>query len=66
VGPVRIQAGAVVEAGAEVGPEAVVAAGARVARGARIRRTVLWPGAVATGDLVDAVVTPTETIQIAD
>jgi len=66
VGPVRIQAGAVVEAGAEIGPEIVVAAGARVARGARIRRTVLWPGAVATGDLTDAVVTPTETIQVVD
>ena len=48
-----------------VGP-VLVAAGARVARGARLQRTILWPGAVATGDLADAVVTPTETIQIAD
>lgn len=64
VGPVRIQAGAVVEPGAEVGPEVVVGAGARVAARARVRRSVLWPGAVATGSLSDAVVTPTDTIQI--
>jgi NDP-sugar pyrophosphorylase family protein len=64
VGPVRIAAGAEVEAGAEVGPEVVVDAGARVAAGARLRRAVVWSGAVATGEITDAVVTPTGAVAI--
>jgi mannose-1-phosphate guanylyltransferase len=59
VGAVRIAAGAEIEAGAEIGPDAVVDAGARVAAGARLRRAVVWSGATATGDIADAVVTPT-------
>ena len=58
VGAVRIAAGADVESGAEVGPDAVIDAGARVAAGARVRRAVVWSGATATGDVCDAVVTP--------
>lgn len=54
--PVRIAADAVVEAGAIVGPLAVVCAGARVASGAEVARTVVWPGATATGKHVGAVV----------
>jgi mannose-1-phosphate guanylyltransferase len=64
VGPVRIAAGVEVEAGAEVGPEVVVDAGARVAAGARLRRAVVWSGAVATGEITDAVVTPTGVVAI--
>jgi mannose-1-phosphate guanylyltransferase len=59
VGPVRIGAGAEVAAGAEVGPDAVIDTGASVAAGARVRRAVVWSGSVATGDVTDAVVTPT-------
>jgi mannose-1-phosphate guanylyltransferase len=54
--PVRIAADAVIEAGAAVGPLAVVCAGARVAAGADIARTVVWPGATATGKHVGAVI----------
>ena len=64
IAPCRIEAGAVVEADATVGPEAVVGAGARVAVGARVERAVVWPGAVATGAVADAVVTPTGTVVI--
>ncbi|HLK92197.1 MAG TPA: NDP-sugar synthase [Polyangia bacterium] len=64
VGPVRIAAGAEIDAGAEVGPEVVVDAGARVAAGARLRRTVVWSGAVATGEISDAVVTPTGVVAV--
>jgi NDP-sugar pyrophosphorylase family protein len=64
--PFRIEAGAVVEAGATVGPGAVVGAGARVAHGARIERAVVWPGAVATGDVVDVIVTPNGTVAVDD
>jgi mannose-1-phosphate guanylyltransferase len=64
VGPVRIAAGAEIEAGAEVGPEVVIDAGARVAAGACLRRAVVWSGAVATGDLGDAVVTPTGVVLV--
>jgi mannose-1-phosphate guanylyltransferase len=56
---VRIGAGAEVAAGAEVGPDAVIDTGASVAAGARVRRAVVWSGSVATGDVTDAVVTPT-------
>jgi len=58
VGSCRIEAQAVIEPGAVVGPEVVVGAGARVAAGARLERTVVWPGAVATGTITDAIVTP--------
>jgi len=56
--PVRIAAGAVVEAGAEVGPLVVVSGGGRVAAGAEIARSVVWPGATATGKQVGAVIGP--------
>jgi hypothetical protein len=42
----------------------VVDAGARVAAGARLRRAVVWSGATATGELSDAVVTPTGVVGI--
>jgi NDP-sugar pyrophosphorylase family protein len=58
VGSCRIEAQAVIEPGAVVGPEVVVGAGARVAAGARLERTVVWPGAVASGTIADAIVTP--------
>jgi NDP-sugar pyrophosphorylase family protein len=56
--PVRIAAGAIVEAGAVVGPLAVVCGGGRVAAGAEIARSVVWPGATASGKTVGAVVMP--------
>ena len=48
-GPVRIAAGAIVEAGAVVGPLTVVCGGGRVAAGAEFARSVVWPGATASG-----------------
>ncbi|MFL5304054.1 MAG: NDP-sugar synthase [Polyangia bacterium] len=66
VGPVRIGAGAEIAAGAEVGPDAVVDAGAQVAAGARVRRAVVWSGTVATGDVSDAVATPTGVVPAGD
>ncbi|HVT06998.1 MAG TPA: NDP-sugar synthase [Polyangia bacterium] len=63
--PVRIGPGAEIAAGAEVGPDAVVDAGAHVAPGARVRRAVVWSGTVATGDLTDAVATPTGVVPAA-
>jgi NDP-sugar pyrophosphorylase family protein len=56
--PVRIAAGAIVEAGAEVGPLVVVSPGGRVAAGAQLARSVVWPGAVATGKQVQTVIGP--------
>jgi mannose-1-phosphate guanylyltransferase len=56
--PVRIAAGAIIEARAIVGPEVVLCAGARVAAEARVRRSVVWEGARAEGDLDGVVVTP--------
>jgi NDP-sugar pyrophosphorylase family protein len=56
--PVRIAAGAVVEAGAEVGPLVSISGGGRVAAGAHVARSVVWPGATATGKQVDAVIGP--------
>jgi len=56
--PVRIAAGAVIEAGAVVGPLVVVSGGGRVAAGAEIARSVVWPGATATGKQVGAVIGP--------
>lgn len=55
-GATLIAEGASVEEGAAL-HEVAVGAGARVAAGARLERCVLWPGAVASGDLSDAVVT---------
>jgi mannose-1-phosphate guanylyltransferase len=55
--PVRIAAGATVEAGARIGPDVVVGAGARVLSGARLERAIVWDGAVASGEVVNAVVT---------
>jgi len=56
--PVRIAAGAVIEGGAVVGPSTVICSGARVAAGAEIVRSVVWPGATATGKQAGVVVTP--------
>jgi mannose-1-phosphate guanylyltransferase len=64
VAPCRIDVGVVVEAGAVVGPDAVVGSGARVAAGARLERAVVWPGAVVTGAVTDAVVTPSGTVTV--
>jgi NDP-sugar pyrophosphorylase family protein len=60
----RIEAGAVVEAGASIGPDVVLGAGSRVAAGVRVERAVIWPGAVVTGDVADAVVTPSGTVVV--
>jgi len=62
--PCRVEAGAIVEAGATVGPDAVVGSGARIAAGARVSRAVIWPGAIVTGDVTDAVVTPSGTVVV--
>jgi NDP-sugar pyrophosphorylase family protein len=55
--PVRIAAGAVIEAGAVVGPLTVVCGGARVASGAEVARSVVWPGATASGKNIGTVIT---------
>ena len=60
----RIEAGAVVEAGASIGPDVVLGAGSRVAAGVRVERAVVWQGAVVTGDVADAVVTPSGTVVV--
>jgi NDP-sugar pyrophosphorylase family protein len=59
VQPVRIAAGVEIGAGAQIGPDVVLDSGARVAAGARLQRAVVWSGTVATGELLDAVATPT-------
>jgi len=64
VGPCRVEAGAIIEAGATVGPEAVIGTGARVAPNVRVERAVVWPGAVVTTDVADAVVTPSGTVTV--
>jgi NDP-sugar pyrophosphorylase family protein len=56
--PVRIAADAVVEAGAQVGPLVVVSPGGRVAAGTEIARSVVWPGATASGKQVGVVIGP--------
>jgi len=56
--PVRIAGGAAIEAGAEVGPLVVVSPGGRVAAGAQVARSVVWPGATATGKQVGTVIGP--------
>jgi mannose-1-phosphate guanylyltransferase len=62
VGSCRIEAGAVVEADAAVGPEVVLGTDARVTVGSRVERSVVWPGAVASGVVTDAIVTPNGTV----
>ena len=62
--PCRIDTGADIGAGAIVGPDVVVASAARVAAGAHLQRAVVWPGATATGDITDAVVTPTGVVRV--
>ncbi len=57
IGPVRIDADAVVEAHATVGPEVVVGSGAVVKSNARISRAVLWPNAQAEGNVEHTVLT---------
>jgi NDP-sugar pyrophosphorylase family protein len=56
--PVRVAAGAVIEKDATIGPLVVVCGGGRVAAGAEIARSVVWPGATATGKQVGAVIMP--------
>jgi NDP-sugar pyrophosphorylase family protein len=58
VGPHRIGRGAVVEPGARIDADVVVGHGATVRAGAQLERVVIWPGAVAAGNLRDAIVTP--------
>ena len=43
--------------GRPLGPDVVIGAGARVLSGARLERAVVWDGAVASGSVIDAVVT---------
>ncbi len=62
--PVRIGPGAQIGAGAVVGPYAVIGRGAVVAAGARVARSVIWPGAVVTGAIDDAIVTPTGVVAV--
>jgi len=58
IGPaVRVGPRATVETGAQIGPDVVVGHDAVVRAGARLERVVVWPGAVAEGDLRDAIVT---------
>jgi NDP-sugar pyrophosphorylase family protein len=64
VGPVRIEAGAIVERGAEIGPLVVIGQGARVAAGVQLTRAVIWPGATVTTPVADAVVTPSGTVEV--
>lgn len=59
IGPVLVDEGAVIEAGARVGPFAVVGKGCRVERGAVLERVVLQSGASASGEVRDAVLSPT-------
>jgi NDP-sugar pyrophosphorylase family protein len=65
VAPVRIAAGAVVEAGAVVGPLAVVCGGGRVAASAEVARSVVWPGATASGKHLGAIIT-SGSVQVAE
>lgn len=62
VHPVKIGECAHIGENAVVGPEAVVGAHAVIEPGARIERAVVWPHARATGTVVDAVVTPRDTV----
>ncbi|MEK6608018.1 MAG: NDP-sugar synthase [Myxococcota bacterium] len=64
VAPSLVGAGARIEAGARVGPLATIGAGAIVAAGATVERAVVWDGAVATGDLRDAIVTRRSVVRL--
>jgi UDP-3-O-[3-hydroxymyristoyl] glucosamine N-acyltransferase len=55
--PYRIAEGALIEAGAKIGPDVVVCAGGTVSRNAKLTRTIVWPGAIADGEINNAVVT---------
>ena len=57
VEPVCIAPGATVGAGARIGPDVVIGAGAEIAPGAILERAVVWPGALARGEVRDAIVT---------
>lgn len=59
-----IGAGAVIEAGARIGGLSVVGAGARVAAESHVRRSVIWPGAEAAGDVELSVVTEKTTLRL--
>ena len=63
-GPVRIEAGAVVERDAQIGPLVVLGRGARVTSGVWITRAVVWPGATVAGPVEQAVVTGSGTVEI--
>jgi NDP-sugar pyrophosphorylase family protein len=54
--PVRIAAGAIVEEGATIGPQAVIGERARVLAGARVEKSVVWAGALASGEVRERVV----------
>jgi NDP-sugar pyrophosphorylase family protein len=56
VDPVWIGPGARVGAGATVGPHVQLGTGARIAPGIAVRRSILWEGAEATGDLENRVI----------
>jgi NDP-sugar pyrophosphorylase family protein len=47
----------VIEEGAVIGPDAVIGAGARVLSGAHVERSVVWSGAIASGEVRGRVVT---------
>lgn len=55
--PVRIGPGAHIGEGAEVGTHTTIGRHAVVDAGARVRRSVVWPGAHAHGEVADAIVT---------
>jgi mannose-1-phosphate guanylyltransferase len=57
--PVRICAGAIIEENAVIGPDAVIGPGARVMSGARVEKAVLWPGAIARGEVMNTVLVAT-------
>jgi NDP-sugar pyrophosphorylase family protein len=63
--PYRLCEGALIEAGAVVGPNVVVGAGATVVRNARLANTVVWPGVVVEGEVLNAVVTKEGVVPIA-
>ena len=58
VGPVHVDADAVIEAGATVGPYAQVGRGAVIREGVAVRRCVVWDRAVVSRDSTDTVVVP--------
>ena len=60
--PFRIEAGATIGPGAIVGPDVVIGAEAGVLAGARLRRAVVWPGAVVSDEISDAIVTASEVV----